>query len=83
MDIKPGNILLCNNRSNAKLGDNGLAIELTSASISCNVGTLDYICPVGLGRGVRTMSSDMYALGLVLLQLIFWQPDVRKVKKAI
>lgn len=83
LDIKPENVMLCENRTKAKLGDNGLAMDLTSSSVSFNGGTLAYICPLGFRRGTRTMSSDIYSLGLVLLQLIFWQPDVGKVKQAI
>ena len=40
------------------------------------------MCPHALHNRERTTASDVYALGLVQLQLIFGEPDVVKTKQA-
>ena len=39
LDIKPANVMFSENQAKAKLGDNGLAIELTSSIVSFHGGT--------------------------------------------
>lgn len=40
------------------------------------------MCPHAVATQERTTASDVYALGLVQLQVIFGQPDVFKAKQA-
>jgi serine/threonine protein kinase len=77
-DLKPANILLDQNFS-AKLGDVGLArLAPSIASYSVTVykedtnpvGTFAYIDPEYQRTGVFTPRSDVYALGLIMLQLL-------------
>ena len=50
--------------------------------MSLLAGTRTYLCPHAATSQVRTTASDVYALGLVQLQVIFGQPDVVKTKQA-
>ena len=43
-------------------------------------GTAAYRCPVAMDTWVYTIASDIYSLGLVLLQMLLGQPDVGKAK---
>ena len=45
-------------------------------------GTAAYRCPVAMDTWVYTIASDIYSLGLVLLQMLLGQPDVGKAKQA-
>lgn len=82
MDIKPGNILLSKDRT-AKLGDVGLSRILrrpahlppgvpapSTAQASQLVGTLTYVDPEYMRTGEYSTKSDVYALGVVMLQLL-------------
>eukprot|EP00475_Leptophrys_vorax_P005691 TRINITY_DN13434_c0_g2_i1.p1 TRINITY_DN13434_c0_g2~~TRINITY_DN13434_c0_g2_i1.p1 ORF type:complete len:544 (-),score=35.39 TRINITY_DN13434_c0_g2_i1:295-1881(-) len=75
-DLKPGNILLDKNFV-AKLGDVGLAklmpglsMERTYMRESVPVGTFAYVDPEFQKTGEFGPKSDVYALGIVLLDLL-------------
>lgn len=78
-DLKPANILLDHNFV-SKIGDVGLSKMLDSDSCSallstmCNetgpVGTLCYIDPEYQRTGLISTKSDVYAFGMVILQLV-------------
>ncbi len=74
-DIKPANILLDNAHRRALLADFGLVKSLedtaaTRTSAGAVLGTADYMAPEqGLGQPVD-FRSDLYALGVVLFQLL-------------
>eukprot|EP00475_Leptophrys_vorax_P005689 TRINITY_DN13434_c0_g1_i2.p1 TRINITY_DN13434_c0_g1~~TRINITY_DN13434_c0_g1_i2.p1 ORF type:complete len:534 (-),score=41.30 TRINITY_DN13434_c0_g1_i2:304-1719(-) len=75
-DLKPGNILLDKNYV-AKLGDVGLAklmpglsMEQTYMRESVPVGTFAYVDPEFQRTGEFGPKSDVYALGIVLLDLL-------------
>ncbi|KAE9465062.1 hypothetical protein C3L33_03059, partial [Rhododendron williamsianum] len=78
-DLKPANILLDHNFV-SKIGDVGLSKMLDSDSCSailstmCNetgpVGTLCYIDPEYQRTGLISAKSDVYAFGMVILQLV-------------
>ncbi|KAF8662116.1 hypothetical protein HU200_056308 [Digitaria exilis] len=76
-DLKPANILLDRNLV-SKIGDVGLSTLLpsmgqylsTMIKNTAPVGTFCYIDPEYQRTGVLSMKSDVYALGIVLLQLL-------------
>lgn len=84
-DLKPANILLDHNLV-SKIGDAGLCtmLNLEPSSLSTltlykdtsPVGTLCYIDPEYQRTGLISMKADVYALGMVILQLLTAKPAV-------
>uniref|UniRef100_M4F4C0 RING-type E3 ubiquitin transferase n=1 Tax=Brassica campestris TaxID=3711 RepID=M4F4C0_BRACM len=83
-DLKPGNILLDHNFV-SKLGDVGLstmvnqddaASKLTVFKKTSPVGTLCYIDPEYQRTGIISPKSDVFSLGVVILQLITAKPAI-------
>ncbi|MCL7049514.1 hypothetical protein MKW94_017998 [Papaver nudicaule] len=68
-DLKPGNILLDRNYT-SKISDVGLVI-VTSAA-----GTFCYIDPEYQQKGMLGTKSDVYSLGIMLLQIITARPPM-------
>lgn len=68
-DIKPPNILL-NSRGEVKLSDFGIATELCNSIAMCGtfVGTFRYMSPERIQRAPYSYSSDVWSLGLVLME---------------
>ncbi|KAJ8563130.1 hypothetical protein K7X08_031582 [Anisodus acutangulus] len=78
-DLKSSNILLDSN-FNAKLSDFGLAV-LGGAQNKNNIklsGTLGYVAPEYLLDGKLTDKSDVYAFGVVLLELLLGRRPLEK-----
>ena len=74
-DIKPANILYCGG-SNVKLTDFGSAVSTrlsTATGVIRNLGTPHYMAPERFLNTLPTPISDMYALGIVLYQLLTGQ----------
>ncbi|CAK9185510.1 unnamed protein product [Ilex paraguariensis] len=82
-DLKSSNILL-DSSFNAKLSDFGLAV--TDGSQNKNniklSGTLGYVAPEYLLDGTLTDKSDVYAFGVVLLELLLGRKPVEKMAPA-
>jgi eukaryotic-like serine/threonine-protein kinase len=73
-DIKPGNILLQANGVDIKIGDFGAAIRVSSKQTSTLVGSPLYMAPELASGGKASMQSDIYALGVVMYQLLTGHP---------
>ncbi|KAK3221133.1 hypothetical protein Dsin_015103 [Dipteronia sinensis] len=82
-DLKPANILLDHNLV-SKIGDVGLSTKLNSDNSFVTttyketgpVGTLCYIDPEYQRTGIISQKSDVYAFGMVILQLLTAKPAI-------
>ena len=71
-DIKPGNVLI-DDVGNAKLADFGIAATAASERLTATgaaIGSPHYISPEQASGGTATAQSDVYALGVVLYELL-------------
>ncbi|MDI7741614.1 Stk1 family PASTA domain-containing Ser/Thr kinase [Lysinibacillus fusiformis] len=71
-DIKPQNILV-DHEGDVKVTDFGIATSLTATSYTKTnsvIGTVHYLSPEQARGGTATNQSDIYALGIVLYELL-------------
>jgi beta-lactam-binding protein with PASTA domain/tRNA A-37 threonylcarbamoyl transferase component Bud32 len=70
-DVKPENVLLADD-GRIKLGDFGLARATTAntASGQALLGTIAYLSPELLTRGVADARSDIYATGIMMYEML-------------
>ncbi|OCA83877.1 Stk1 family PASTA domain-containing Ser/Thr kinase [Pseudobacillus wudalianchiensis] len=74
-DIKPHNILM-DRDGNVKITDFGIAMALSATSITQTnavLGSVHYISPEQARGGMATKKSDIYALGIVMFELLTGQ----------
>ncbi|CAI5934871.1 unnamed protein product [Closterium sp. NIES-65] len=83
-DLKPDNILLDGNLA-SKIGDVGLArlLEADGSTTMKVRGTLGYIDPEEVETCEISVLSDVYALGLIMLQLLTGQRAVKAVHRML
>ncbi|GJP35308.1 hypothetical protein CLOM_g19813 [Closterium sp. NIES-68] len=84
-DLKPDNVLLDGNRM-SKLGDVGLArlIAEDDYNVTARVqGTVGYIDPEEVATCEISVLSDVYAFGLIVLQLLMGEPQVKLVHRLL
>ncbi|XP_037491557.1 serine/threonine-protein kinase PBS1 isoform X2 [Jatropha curcas] len=80
-DVRPGNILLTHDCV-PMLGDFGLARWKTTDEVQTRVlGTLGYLAPEYAENGIVSVRTDVYAFGIILLQLISGQKVVDSKRK--
>ncbi|CAL0324176.1 unnamed protein product [Lupinus luteus] len=78
-DLKSSNILLDSN-FNAKLSDFGLAIASGMQHKNMKMsGTLGYVAPEYISHGKLTDKSDVYAFGVVLLELLTGRKPIENI----
>ncbi|XP_051148027.1 probable receptor-like protein kinase At1g80640 isoform X2 [Andrographis paniculata] len=83
-DLKSSNILL-DSKFNAKLSDFGLAMISGGSSNKANIklsGSVGYVAPEYLLDGKLTDKSDVYAFGVILLELLMGRRPVERVSEA-
>jgi predicted Ser/Thr protein kinase len=73
-DLKPGNVrvTLLGNRIHAKLLDFGIAAAACAdpTALGSWVGTVSYMAPEYLGSGKATPSSDLFAIGVAIYEIL-------------
>jgi len=70
-DLKPENVLLADD-GRIKIADFGLARASThnTATSQALLGTIAYLSPELISRGVADVRSDMYALGIMMFEML-------------
>ncbi len=74
-DLKPQNILI-NEEGQVKITDFGIAIALSETSITQTnsmLGSVHYLSPEQARGGMATKQSDIYALGIILYEMLCGQ----------
>jgi eukaryotic-like serine/threonine-protein kinase len=72
-DVKPENVIL-NDNGTVKVADFGLARAVSSQTVTSTsgllLGTVAYLSPEQVERGIADARSDVYAAGLVLFEML-------------
>jgi serine/threonine-protein kinase len=72
-DVKPENVII-NDNGTVKVADFGLARAVTSQTVTSTqgvlLGTVAYLSPEQVERGVADARSDVYAAGLMLFEML-------------
>jgi beta-lactam-binding protein with PASTA domain len=69
-DVKPENVLIAHD-GRVKVADFGLARAVSTATTSGTlIGTVAYLAPEQVQRGIADTRSDVYAAGIVLFELL-------------
>jgi serine/threonine-protein kinase len=77
-DLKPENVLLADD-GRIKIGDFGLARAATShtASGQALLGTIAYLSPELVTRGIADTRSDVYAMGIMMYEMLVGEQPFR------
>jgi serine/threonine-protein kinase len=77
-DLKPENVLLADD-GRIKIGDFGLARAATShtASGQALLGTIAYLSPELVTRGIADTRSDIYAVGIMMYEMLVGEQPFR------
>lgn len=72
-DVKPENVII-NDNGTVKVADFGLARAVSSQTVTSSsgllLGTVAYLSPEQVERGIADARSDVYATGLVLFEML-------------
>lgn len=81
-DIKPDNILLCDDYKTLKICDFGFSriIKNSIAKIRVSCGSPIYMAPEMLGNAICDKSIDLWASGMILYELMYGYHPCRKIK---
>jgi len=80
-DVKPSNVLV-NSKGNIKLCDFGVSGQLINSIAKSFVGTRSYMAPERLQGEQHGISSDIWSLGLSLLELVLGRYPIPVLPKA-
>ncbi|HEV7148092.1 MAG TPA: Stk1 family PASTA domain-containing Ser/Thr kinase [Pedococcus sp.] len=73
-DVKPENIILREDDGTVKVADFGLARAVTTQTVTSQtgvlLGTVAYLSPEQVERGIADARSDVYAAGLILFEML-------------
>ncbi len=71
-DLKPANVMI-DGRGRGRITDFGLALVMESPSPETSAGTPSYMAPEQLSGDDVTLRSDLYAVGLILHEMVTGQ----------
>ena len=81
-DLKPANVLI-NDEGQVRITDFGIAVAAKETGPLLPIGTPDYMAPEQLMPGAPlTERTDVYALGLLLYELVVGEPYSRSIARA-
>src|SRR5262249_4048663 len=73
-DVKPENVILREDDGTVKVADFGLARAVSTQTVTAQtgvlLGTVAYLSPEQVERGIADARSDVYAAGLILFEML-------------
>jgi serine/threonine-protein kinase len=68
-DLKPANVMI-DGRGQVRIADFGIAVAVGEAAAAGSAGTAAYMAPETFHGGSASVQSDLYALGLILYEIV-------------